>query len=282
MLKIPYYSSYNGEKKIALLDNSAVEFMLQLDNRGHHPDTLLRGYDVVFLPGWVVEELQDSSFRVKYIERLADTGIPIRIIEEGHYKGLMNGREIFLYDIVKAAVSKVGDFIKYLHMNVEKDDPFDMGPYEDWIREMYENWPLSGGLTAGGRERKKNAGEISLTVLAEIFSWYYLDTESLTVYTQDSDAYDFQRNAEEQLKKKDNLKDTIPVSVTYRSNDSILYQMYRDSQLTIEDVEDIRNDARHVTFTQKRADNTVALVSRIVNNEEFIALIQNDSTQIIF
>lgn len=282
MLNIPYYSSYNGEKKIALLDNSAVEFMLQLNNRGHHPDTLLQGYDVVFLPGWVVEELQDSEFRVQYIERLVGTGIAIHIIKECHYSGLMGNQEIFLYDIVKAAVSKLGDFKKYLRMNVEKDDSLDMEPYKDWIRKMYENWPLPGSVTAGGRERKKNAGEISLTILAEIFSWYYPNTESLTVYTQDSDSYDFQRNAEELLKKRDNLKNTTPVSVTYRSNDSILYQMYRDKQLTIEDVEDIRNDARYVMFTQKRADNTVALVSRILNNEEFIALIQNDSTQIIF
>lgn len=282
MLNIPHYSGYNGEKKIALLDNSAVEFMLQLNNRGHHPDTLLQAYDVVFLPGWVVEELQDSEFRVQYIERLANTGIRIRIIEENFYSALMDNKDIFLYDIVRAAVSKLGDLIKYLHTNVEKGDPLDMEPYEDWIREMYKNWPLSGALTSGGRERKKNAGEISLTVLAEIFSWYYPDTEFLTIYTQDADTYDFQRYAEELLKKKNYLKDAIPVSVTYRSNDSILYQMYSNRQLTIEEVKDIRKDARYVTFTQKRADNTVAVISRRLENEEFIALIQNDTTQIIF
>lgn len=282
MLNIPHYSSYNGEKKIALLDNSAVEFMLQLNNKGHHPDTLLQGYDVVFLPGWVVEEIQDSEFRVQYIERLARTGIRILIIEESFYSVLMDNKDIFLYDIVRAAVSKLGDLIKYLHTNVEKSDPLDMEPYEDWIREMYKNWPLSGGLTSGGRERKKNAGEISLTVLAEIFSWYYPDMESLTIYTQDADTYDFQMYAEEQLKKKDYLKDKIPVSVTYRSNDSILYQMYRDKQLTIEEVKDIRKGARYVTFTLKRADNTAAVISRRLKNEEFIALIQDDTTQIIF
>ncbi len=194
-LDIPHYSKYNGEKKIALLDNTAVQFMQQLDDKGYNSDTLLKMYDVILLPQWVVEEIQDSDSRVQYIEKLVKRGIPIRIIEESRYAGLMDQEEIFLYDIVKAAVSKLADFRKYLEMNVAKDDPLDMEPYEDWIADMYIDWPLPGELTANGREKKKNAGEISLTILSEIFSWHYPDTELLTIYTQDSDSYDFQTNA---------------------------------------------------------------------------------------
>ncbi len=50
ILNIPHYDKYNGEKRIALLDNSAVSFMLQLDNKGYKPDLMLQGYDVIFLP----------------------------------------------------------------------------------------------------------------------------------------------------------------------------------------------------------------------------------------
>ena len=32
-----------------------------------------------------------------------------------------------------------------------------------------------------------NAGEISLTILAEIFAWYHDGVDSLTIYTQDTD-----------------------------------------------------------------------------------------------
>lgn len=282
ILNIPHYDKYNGEKRIALLDNSAVSFMLQLDNKGYKPDLMLQGYDVIFLPEWVVEEIRDSESRVQYIERLENTGVPIKIIKEYFYSNLMDKEEIFLYEIVKAAVSRLGDLKKYLRENVDKEDPLDMEPYEDWIREMYTNWPMEGGLTVSGRVKKKNAGEISLTILSEIFSWHYPDTEILTVYTQDSDSYVFQTCAEELLKKADYLKNVAPVSVTYRSNDSILCQMYRDKQLAIEEIGDIRKDARNVIYTLMREDNTVALVTKVLDNEEFVKLIQNKSVQIIF
>lgn len=281
-LKIPEYDKYNNEKRIALLDNSAVSFMLKLDNEGHKPDTLLQGYDVIFLPEWVVEEIQDSEFRVQYIERLVKAGIPIRIIKESLYSDLMDKKEIFLYEIVKAAVSRLAVFKRYFREKIDKENPLDMDPYEDWISDMYANWPLEGDLTADGRIKKKNAGEISLTILSEIFSWHYPDTEILTIYTQDSDSYDFQTCAEKLLKKEENFKNTAHVSVTYRSNDSILCQMYRDKQLTIEEIKDIRDGARNVVYTLMREDNTVAFVTEVLNNEEFAKLIQNESTQIIF
>lgn len=142
MLNIHHFINYNNEKKIALLDNSAVEFMRQLDSKGYNPDTLLQEYDVIFLPGWTVEEIQDSESRVQYIERLVDAGIPIQIIKEVQYSILMDNKEIFLYDIVRAAVSKLGDFKRYLRRNVDKEDPLDMEPYEVWIKKMYENWQI--------------------------------------------------------------------------------------------------------------------------------------------
>lgn len=279
---LPYYGQYNGETKIALLDNSAISFMLQLNNKGYRPEVLLQGYDVIFLPGWVVEELRDSEFRSRYIERLVQEGIPIRIIEESFYSDLMDGEEIYLYDIVKASVSRLGAFLKYIRLHIEKEDLLDMEPYEDWIRDMYANWPMQEVLTANGRIKKKNAGEISLTILSEIFSWHYPNTEVLTIFTQDTDSYIFQKCAEEQLKKKEYLKSITPISITYRSNDSILCQLYRDKQLSLEEIDGIRKDVRNVTYIQVRKDKTVALETKVVGTEEFKELIQNDSVQIIF
>ena len=93
MLNILIYDKYNGEKKIAMLDNSTIVFMHQLDNKGYKPENLLRGYDVIFLSRWIVEELQDSTFRVQYIEKLVQEGFPIRIIDEIFYSDLMDGEE---------------------------------------------------------------------------------------------------------------------------------------------------------------------------------------------
>lgn len=58
--------------------------------------------------------------------------------------------------------------------------------------------------------------------------------------------------------------------------------MYRDKQLAIEEIGDIRKDARNVIYTLMREDNTVALVTKVLDNEEFVKLIQNKSVQIIF
>lgn len=280
MLNIPVYDKYNGEKKIALLDNSTIAFMQQLEYKGCHPEYLLQGYDVIFLPEWVAEEVQDSEYRERYAEELCRKGIPIRLIREAFYGELMDGEEIYLYQIVKASVSRLGAFLKYMRLNVEKKNLLDMDAYEDWVRDMYANWPMDSEVTITGRLKKKNAGEISLTILAEIFSWHYSDTDILTVYTQDTDAYEFQKSAEEKLKKE--FADRFPVSVTYRSNDSILCQLYRDGQLTLEKVRELRKDARTVTYTVMREDKTIAVETRGLSNEEFCGLVQDEAVQIVF
>ena len=201
MLNIPVYDKYNGEKKIALLDNSTIAFMQQLEYKGCQPEYLLQVYDVIFLPAWVAEEVQDSEYRVQYVEALCQRGIPIRLIREEFYSDLMDGEEIYLYHIVKASISRLGALLKYMRLYVDKKDPLDIDVYENWIRDMYINWPISDEVLVAGRMKKKNAGEISLTILAEIFSWHYTNTDILTVYTQDTDAYAFQKAANEKLKK---------------------------------------------------------------------------------
>lgn len=50
MLNIPTFHQYNGETKIALMDNSAVAFMEQMERNGISAKELLRGYDAVFIP----------------------------------------------------------------------------------------------------------------------------------------------------------------------------------------------------------------------------------------
>lgn len=201
MLNIPTFHQYNGETKIALMDNSAVAFMEQMERNGISAKELLRGYDAVFIPRWVIEEVSDSSYRSEYINSLIDNGFPIYSIAEESYSELANGEEGNLYRIVYAAVSTLGALRSYMRRYVQKEDTIDMSAYSDWISEMYRNWPLSDTNTDTGRTKKKNAGEISLTILAEVFSWYYPDTELITVYTQDRDAFDYQMSAHRQLKE---------------------------------------------------------------------------------
>ena len=129
---------------------------------------------------------------------------------------------------------------------MKKNDPLEMEEYAVWMNRMYQEWPLRGTTTRSGREKKKNAGEISLTILAEVFSWYYPDSESITVYTQDRDSYDYQKSARERL------------------NDVL------------------RCDERVVVYTRSRDDKSTALVAKRTDNQQFKALLQDMNVQIIF
>ena len=103
--------------------------------------------------------------------------------------------------------------------------------------------------------KKKNAGEISLTILAEVFSWYYPETEAITVFTQDRDSYVYQSNARKILNNE--FSGRASVAVSYKSNDFLLYQMYRNRMIDLERIKDIRKDIRVVIFTQRRFDQAI-------------------------
>lgn len=280
MLNIPIYTQYRGETKIALMDNSTIAFMEQMERCGDSAKELLRGYDVIFIPNWVLEEVEDSEYRCRYIEALKADGFPIYAIAEESYADLAEGEEGNLYKIVLAAVSSLAVLKSYMRRFVEKQDPLDMAAYSEWISEMYQKWPISNTVTETGRVKKKNAGEISLTILAEVISWYYPGTEMITVYTQDRDSYDYQGNAHKLLKEFFNNR--MPVEVSYKSNDFLLYQMYRNAMIELERIKEVRRDARVVIYTQKRSDQSVALTSKKLDNDQFIELLQDESIQIIF
>lgn len=280
MLNIPEYRNYSGETKIALMDNSTVAFLEQVERAGISAKELLIGYEVILIPNWVSEEICDSIYRKNFIESLVADGLPIYFIAEENYTDLANGEEGNLYKIVFAAVSTLAAMRSYLHRHVEKSDPLDMEEYAIWLSNMYQNWPLSIITTKSGREKKKNAGEISLTILAEVFSWYYPNIESITMYTQDRDSYDYQTNARNYL--RDTFKNQVSVDVSYKSNDFFLCQMYRKGMITLNQVNDLRNDERVVVYTNNREDKSVALATKKTNNQEFIKLLQDANVQIIF
>lgn len=280
MLNLPIYESYNGETSIALLDNSVIEFLEKIERDSScYVENLLKSYDVIFIPEWVLEEVTDSEYRSVFMERIAEK-LPIYKIEEAKYSVLMDEKELALYEIVNASVANISTMLAYLRKNVARDDPMDMDAYEDWIKKMYSNWPMQGETLSNGRIKKKNAGEISLTILAEIFSWYYPETQTLTIYSQDADTKAFQNKAEEKLSKL--LKDKMPVAVSFKSNDFLLCQMYRENWISTDGVKNLRKDSRTVTYTRKRADESVVVEKRRLENDEFIEFIQDSTFEILF
>lgn len=224
--------------------------------------------------------MNDAEGRVNYLKRLIELGYPICSIAEEDYSNLTNNEEGNLYQIVLASTYQIGGIKSYLRRFVEKADVLDMDAYKDWINKLYDEWPIPGRRLSSGRTKKKNAGEVSITILAEVTSWYYPETETLTVYSQDSDTFEFQRKAEDNL--RDIFTSRTPVPVSYKSNDAILCQLFREGKISIGNLGDYRQDIRKVTYSKVQDDHSVILVTEVVDNDLFLDLVQDTSVHIVF
>ncbi len=280
MIEIARLSKIDDKRHIALLDTSSISFMQGLNGKGVQPESVLKDYDLILIPEWVLTEINDAPGRANYVQELINRGYPIYCIEEGAYSDLTNGEEGNLYQIVLASTRQLARIRSYLRQYVEKADPLDMDAYKDWIKKLYDEWSISEELLSTGRMRKKNAGEVSITVLAEIVSWYYPETKALTVYSQDGDTYEFQRKAEADL--RDVFAMRTPVPVSYKSNDAILCQLARDGKIRIDNLSDYRKDVHKITYSKEQADHSIILVTELVDNELFVQLVSDKTVHIIF
>lgn len=280
MLEITKITEIDNKRHIALLDTSSISFMQGLQTKGLQPETVLKDYDLILLPEWVLAEINDAVGRADYVQGLIEQGYPIFSIAEEKYSDLANNEEGNLYQIVLASTRQIARIRSYLRRYVDKADPLDMDAYKDWINKLYEEWPISDQVLTSGRIKKKNAGEVSITILAEIVSWYYPETKALTVYSQDRDTYEFQRKAEADLRDIFALRTPVPVS--YKSNDAILCQLVRDGKINLENLNDYRKDVRKITYSKEQDDHSIVLVTELVDNELFVQLVADKTVRIIF
>ena len=279
-MQITKITELDGKRHIALLDTSSISFMQGLSEKGLQVEAILKDYDLILIPEWVLTEINDAPGRADYVQKLIDEEYPIYCIEEGTYTDLANGEEGNLYQIVLASTSRLARIRSYLRQYVGKADPLDMDAYRDWIKKLYDEWPIPGETLSNGRIRKKNAGEVSITILAEIVSWYYPETKALTIYSQDGDTYEFQRKAEAEL--RDVFATRTPVPVSYKSNDAILCQLVRNGNINIDNLGDYRKDVRKITYSKEQDDHSIILVTELVDNELFTQLVLDKTVHIIF
>lgn len=279
-MTITKITNIDNKKHIALLDTSSVSFMQGLDEKGIPSEDILKDYDLILIPEWVLVEVNDAEGRANYLQKLIELGYPIHSIAEEDYPNLANNEEGNLYQIVLASAYQIGRIKSYLRRFVEKADILDMDAYKNWINKLYDEWPIQGQMLSSGRIKKKNAGEISITILAEVVSWYYPETEASTIYSQDRDTYEFQCKAETSLREV--FTSRMPVPVSYKSNDAILCQLFRDGKISIENLGDYRKDIRKITYSKVQDDHSVILVTEVVDNDLFIDLVQDTSVHIIF
>ena len=280
MIEITKITEIGDKRHIALLDTSSISFMQGLSIKGLQPEVILNDYDLLLIPEWVLTEINDAPGRADYVQKLIDQEYPIFCIEEVSYTDLANNEEGNLYQIVRASTNQLGRIKSYLRRYVEKADPLDVDAYNDWIKKLYDEWPDTGEMLSSGRLKKKNAGEVSITILAEIVSWFYPETKALTIYTQDKDTYEFQRKAEAEL--RDVFATRTPVPVSYKSNDAILCQLVRDGKININNISNYRKDVRRITYSKEQDDHSIILVTELVDNELFAQLVSDKTVHIIF
>lgn len=280
MIEIKEITEIGNKKHIALLDTSSVSFMQGLQMKGLEPEIVLKDYDLILIPEWVLAEIKDADGRAAYVRNLVAQGYPVFRIAEENYSELANSEEGNVYQIVLASTHQIARLRSYLRRYVEKADKLDLDSYKEWIHRLYEEWPISNEVLSSGRVKKKNAGEISITILAEVVSWYYPETEALTVYSQDRDTYEFQRKAEACLREI--FTSRTPVPVSYKSNDAILCQLIRNGKINLETLSDFRKDIRKITYSKEQEDQSVILVTELVDNELFAQLVTDKTVHIIF
>lgn len=78
------------------------------------------------------------------------------------------------------------------------------------------------------------------------------------------------------------MKDKISVAVSFKSNDFLLSRLYREKMISEDEVKNLRKNSRTVTYTRKRADESVVLEKRRLENDEFLNFIQDDTFEILF
>lgn len=54
MIEITKITEMDNKRHIALLDTSSISFMQGLQAKGLQPETVLRDYDLILIPEWVL------------------------------------------------------------------------------------------------------------------------------------------------------------------------------------------------------------------------------------
>lgn len=96
----------------------------------------------------------------------------------------------------------------------------------------------------------------------------------------DRDVYEFLREAESHLREL--FLSRIPLPISCKSNDAILYQLFRIGEINTEEISQYRKDSRKITYSKEQYDHSFILVTERANNEFFLELIRDKSVHIVF
>lgn len=280
----------NPNAKTAIIDNNFLAFCTKLKENNVSVINILKQYDVIIVPSWVNVEINDSPIRTAYLQELRDNRVYVYIINETEYIDLADSEELNLLKIVLYSAHRFGQIIGYINKEIILNQPYEDIEYEfiEWINMLYDNWPIAGkevGSFNNRRIQKKNAGEISASTLAHILSYYFPTLKSITLLTFDTDCFNCIKYAEDKFSKDENFKNKDYSSITFKSNDLILYELVKNNHYSINYIETIINNVRTqrtLKYTRKRNDNSFEDKRLNIDNSTLIEIICDDNLHIIF
>ena len=65
-MQITKITELDGKRHIALLDTSSISFMQGLSEKGLQVEAILKDYDLILIPEWVLTEINDAPGRAAY------------------------------------------------------------------------------------------------------------------------------------------------------------------------------------------------------------------------
>ncbi|MCC9293493.1 hypothetical protein ACFHWD_01215 [Clostridium sp. MT-14] len=277
--------SSSTPKKIGILDNNTISFLINVSEY-ICIEKILTNYDLLLIPNWVYEEVRDSKGRVGYIEKIFNKGIKIFVVDERDYEKLINYKTVWLYKFFLYSSYKIGELKSFIKRYIEKGQALEeLEDYQVWLNLLYHNG-FEGKMLKNGRMKKKNAGEISISVLALTMSYiYFKANHTVTILSNDRDTYDFIEFAKLKLSKDSMFIELKESSITFKSNDFIIKESYLNNYINYrQDICSIIRfrDEKRVKYTKNALDTSVEEHDEILSNEAFIENLKDSTFNIIF
>ncbi|WP_434565074.1 hypothetical protein PQ690_02655 [Thermoanaerobacterium thermosaccharolyticum] len=278
------YLSMGRSLKVCILDNNSVEFLTWV-RKSVSPEKIFNQYDMILIPQWVWTKVCDSENRKSYINDLKHYS-KVQIIDEVDYLTLVDYKEAELYYLFLYCCYNVSRLVSFIKKNILKNRRVeDLDPYEEWLNIFYEEG-LDQRKLSNGRIQRKNAGEISISVLSYILSYYYNgNIDIITIFSSDRDTYEFISKAKEMLYKDERFKDRINTSITFKSNDFLVYEWTRLGYIDEHNIDTfVQNyrQTRRIKFTRKKQDNSIDEQDRLIENTAFLEMLKDSTIHLIF
>lgn len=125
--------------------------------------------------------------------------------------------------------------------------------------------------------QRKNAGELSISVLSYILSFYYnKNIDKITIFSSDRDTYEFVLKAKEMLYNDKCFKDRDNTSITFKSDDFLIYEWTRLGYIDEQNIHtfvDSYRQARRIKFTRKKKDNSIEEQDKLIDNVAFLEML---------